>query len=60
MKKICSKFLTLLHYEHYVIYEKPKKHCFLSFFPIMFKESIVYENPKMLEEAMRKVNFFYD
>ena len=26
----------------------------------MFKERIEYDNPKMLKEAMRKVNFCYD
>ena len=29
-------------------------------FPLMFKEQIEYENPKTLEEAMRKENFCYD
>ena len=26
----------------------------------MFKERIEYDNPKMLEEAIRKENLFYD
>ena len=28
--------------------------------PLMFKERIEYDNPKTLEEAMRKANFYYD
>ena len=60
MKEICSKFLSLLHYVPYIIDEKPKIQLFLSCFPIMFKERIEYDNPKTLEEAMRKANFCFD
>ena len=60
MKDIYSKFLILFRYISYIINEKPKIQCFLSCWPIMFKEQIQYENPKMLEEAMRKENFCYD
>ena len=60
MKELCTKLLILLHYVPYIIDEKPKIQQFLSIFPIMFKERIEYENPNMLEEAMRKENFYYD
>ena len=60
MKDIYSKFLSLLHYVPYIINENPKIQSILSCFPIMFKEWIEYDNPKMLEEAMRKENFCYD
>ena len=60
MKELYSKFLSLLHYVPYIIDEKPNIQRFLSCFPIMFKERIEYDNPKMLEETMRKENFCYD
>ena len=60
MKEPCSKFLSILPYVPHIINEKPKRKWFLSFFPIMFKEQIEFENPKMLEEAMRTTNFCYD
>ena len=60
MKELYSKFLSLLHYVPYIIDEKPKMQWFLSCFPIMFKEGIEYDNPKTLEEAMRKENLCYD
>ena len=60
MKELYRKILSLLHYLPYTIDEKPKIQWFVSFFPLVFKERIEYDNPKMLEEAMRKENFCYD
>ena len=60
MKELCSKFLSLIRYVPYIIDEKPKIQHFPNCFPLMFKERIEYENPKMLEEAMRKMNLYYD
>ena len=44
----------LLRCVPYIIDEKSKIQQFLNCFPFMFKEQIEYDNPKMLEEAMRK------
>ena len=60
MKEICSIFLSLLWYIPYVIHEKQKIQCFLSFFPIMFKVQNEYDNLKTLEGLMIKENLFYD
>ena len=60
MKELCSKFMSLLCYVPYIIDEKPKIQCFLSCFPIMFKEGIAYDNPNTLEEVIIKENFCYD
>ena len=60
MKELCSKFLSLLRYIPYIIDEKTRIQRFLSCFPTMFKEQIEYDNPKMLEEVMRKENFCYN
>ena len=60
MKELSSRFLILLHYVPYIIDEKQKNQHFFSFLPLMFKERIEYDNPKNLEEAVRKTNFCYD
>jgi len=60
MKELCSKFLSLLRYVSYIVDEKPKIQCFLSCLPLKYKEIIEYDNPKTLEEIMRKANFCYD
>ena len=60
MKEICGKFLSLFCYLHYIIDEKTKIQCFLRCLPIMFKEWIMYDNPKALEKAMKKENLCYD
>ena len=59
MKELCSKFLSLLFYVPYIIDENPKIKRFLSFMPLMFKERIEYDNPKTLEEVMRKANLCF-
>jgi len=56
MKELCSKFLSLLRYVPYLIDEKPKVQRFLSCLPLTFKDRIEYDNPKTLEEAMRRQN----
>ena len=52
MKEIGSKFSCLFFYVPYIIDEKTIIQCFLACLPIMFKEWIEYDNPKMLEEEM--------
>ena len=44
----------------YIVDEKPKVQQFLSYLPYQIKDRIEYDNPKTLEEAMRKVNFCYE
>ena len=39
---------------------KKKNQCFLSFLPHIYKERIEYDNPKTLEETIRKENLCYD
>ena len=60
MKELNGKFLSLLRYMPYIVYEKPKLQRFLSCLPFHIKDRIEYDNPKTLKEAMRKTNFFYD
>ena len=60
MKELCSKFLSLLRYVPYIIDEKPKIHRLLNCLLLMFKDRIEYDNPKTVEEVMRKENFCYE
>ena len=60
MKKLNSKFLSLVRYVPYIVDKKPKVQQLLSCLPYHIKDRIEYDNPKTLEEAMRKVNFCYE
>ena len=60
MKDLNNKFLSLLRYVPYLVDEKPKVHRFLSCLPYHINDRIEYDNPKNLEEAMRKANFYYE
>ena len=60
MKDLNSKFLSLLRYVPYLVDEKPKVQRFLSCLPYHIKDMIEYDNPKTLEEAMRKANFCFE
>ena len=60
MKELNSKFLSLLHYVPYIVDENPKVQRFLSCLPFHIKERVEYDNPKTLEEAIQKENFFYE
>ena len=60
MKYLNNKFLSLLRYVPYLVDEKQKVQRFLSYLPYHIKDRIEYDNPKNLEEAMRKSNFCYE
>jgi len=60
MKDLCSKFLSLLRYVPYIAEEKPKVQRFLSCLPAIYKDRIKYDDPKTLEEAMRKAKIYYE
>ena len=60
MKDLNSKFLSLLRYVPYLVDEKPKVQRFLSYLPYHIKDGMEYDNPKNMEEAMRKANFYYE
>ena len=60
MKDFNSKFLNLLRYVPYFVNEKPMVQWFLNCLPYHIKDRIEYDNPKTLEEAMRKANLCYE
>ena len=60
MKELSNKFLSLLRYVPYIIDENPNIQSLLTCLPASFKDMIEFDNTKTLEEAMRKVDFFYE
>ena len=60
MKDLNNKFLSILRYVPNLVDEIPKVQWFLSYLPYHIKDRIEYDNPKTLEEAMRKANFCYE
>ena len=60
MKELSIKFLSLLRYVPYIIDENLKIQLFLRCFSTRFKNIIEFDNPKTLEEKMRKANFSYE
>ena len=60
MKELNSKFLSLLRYVPYIMDEKLKVQRFLSCLPYHIKYRIEYDNPKNLEEAMKKMDLCYE
>jgi hypothetical protein len=59
MKFLCGKFFCLLRYVPYIVDEKPKIQRFLSFLASSCKYRIKFDNPKTLEETMRKGNLCF-
>ena len=60
MKELSNKFLSLIRYVPYIIDENPKIQWFLSCLLDSFKDRIEFNNPKTLEEAMRKEELCYE
>jgi len=54
MDEIVSKFTNLLRYVPYLKEEKDKAHRFMNFFPTVYKERIEFDNPKKMDELVRK------
>ena len=60
MEEYANKFLELLRYFKYIKYDKVKIQCFLSGLLQSYKNKIDFDEPRNLEEAIRKANYFYD
>ena len=60
IEELNNKFLSLFRYVSYIVDKKPKVQWFLSCLPYHIKDIIEYDNPKTLEEAMRKANLCYE
>ena len=54
-----TKFTNLLSYVPYIWEEKEKVQRFLNCLPIVYKEKIEFDNPKTMDEAVRKARLCY-
>lgn len=55
-----TKFLELLTYVPYLIYEKAKVQIFFSSFPLAFRDRIEYDEVRSVDEIIRKMEHFYE
>jgi hypothetical protein len=55
-----NKFLDLMRYVPYIKYEKVKIHGFISGLPQSFLDRIEFDEPKTLEDIIRKARYFYE
>ena len=60
MEKYANKFLELLRYVRYIRDDKVKIQCFVSGIPQAYKDRIEFDEPRTLEEAIRKAKYCYD
>jgi len=60
MQEYEKNFLELLRYVDFIRDEKVKIQCFLSRLPTYYKDKINYDEPKTLEEAIRKSHCLYE
>jgi len=60
MDEYVKKFLDLIRYVSCIKDEKIKIQRFLSGFPSYYKDQIQYDEPKTLEEAIRKAKHLHE
>ena len=54
-----AKFTNMLRYVPYICEEKEKVQRFLKCLPAVYKEKIEFDNPKTMDEAVRKARLCY-
>ena len=60
MEDLINKFLDLLRFVPYIKEEKVKVQRFLSCLPQVYKDRIEFDNPKSLDEVLRKARLCYE
>jgi len=60
MEELINKFLDLLRFVPYIKEEKVKVQRLLSCFPLDYKDIIEFENPKTLDEVLRKARLCFE
>ena len=60
MEEYANKFLEILRYVIYIKDDKVKIQCFLSGIPQAYIDMIEFDDPRMLEEAIKKAKYCYD
>eukprot|EP00253_Pinus_taeda_P018699 PITA_18699 len=59
MDEFITRFTSLLRYVSYIREEKAKVQRFVSSLPMSMRERIEFENPKIMDEAIRKARICY-
>eukprot|EP00253_Pinus_taeda_P008127 PITA_08127 len=59
MDEFITRFTSLLHYVPYIREEKTKVQRFVSSLPLSMRERIEFDNPKTMDEAIRKAQICY-
>ena len=59
MDEFITRFTSLLHYVPYIKEEKAKVQRFISSLPLYMREMIEFDNPKTMDEVIRKARIFY-
>ena len=60
MEEYANRFIELLRYVRYIKYEKVNIQRFLSGLPQSYKDRIEFDEPRTLEQALRKAKYCYD
>ena len=60
MEDLINNFLYLMRFISYIKEEKVKVQRFLSFFPHAYKDRIEFDNPKTLDEVLRKLRLCFE
>ena len=60
MEDLINKFLDLLRFVPYIKEEKVKVQRFLSCLPQAYKDRIEFDNPRSLDEVLRKARLCYE
>ena len=60
MEDLINKFLDLLRFVPYIKEEKVKVQRFLSCLPQAYKDIIEFDNPKTLDEVLRKARLCFE
>ena len=60
MEELINKFLDMLRLVPYIKEEKVKVQRFLSYLPQDYKDRIEFDNPKTLDEVLRKARLCYE
>ncbi|MCY6488344.1 hypothetical protein, partial [Actinobacillus pleuropneumoniae] len=59
MDEFITRFTSLFRYVPYIREEKAKVQRFISSLPLNMRERIEFDNPKTMDEAIRKVGICY-
>lgn len=59
MDEFINRFTSLLRYVPYLKEEKAKVQTFVSILPMYMRERIEFDNPKTMDEAIRKARICY-